>query len=412
MAQTPELVPFHQATEAILSRVVPLPPESVALDQIVGRVLARTVHAVEDVPAFASSAMDGYALPRAVLDAIQAGGEAAARVVGEIAAGAPGFDSCPVDDAVVRIFTGGVVPEWVAAVLPQERTRREGDRVVMQGPLAEGAHVRRAGGDLKAGEPVLDAGIPLTPPAVAVLASLGVGQVAVGALPRVGILVTGTELVTDGPIAVGQIRDSNGPALAAAARACGAGTVLVARASDDADALGAVLDDLWPRVDVLLTSGGVSVGDHDLVKDVLEASGVQRILWGVAQRPGRPFYAGIRGGTVVLGLPGNPASAMATFLAHGWPLLRHLQGMQVRQVRSRAVLSAPVHKAPGFTAMVRGRRALDGAVVTARPSGPQESHQMLPFSRSDCLILVPPDVDGLPAGTTVDVIPFPWAEFR
>lgn len=412
MAQTPELVPFHEATEAILSQVVPLPQVSVALDQAVGRVLARTVHAVEDVPAAASSAMDGYALPRAVLDALQAGGEATARVAGEIAAGVPGFDACPGDDAVVRIFTGGVVPPWVAAVLPQERTRRDGDRVVMSGPLADGAHVRRAGGDLKAGEPVLDAGVPLTPPAVAVLASLGLGQVAVGALPRVGVLVTGSEIVTDGPIAVGQIRDSNGPALAAAARACGAGAVLVARAPDDADALGAVLDDLWPRVDVLLTSGGVSVGDHDLVKDVLEASGVRRILWGVAQRPGRPFYAGIRGTTVVLGLPGNPASAMATFLAHGWPLLRRLQGMRVQQVRSRAVLSAPVHKAPGFTALLRGQRGMEGPVVTARPSGPQESHQMLPFSRSDCLILVPADVDGLPAGTVVDVIPFPWAEFR
>lgn len=411
MAETPGLVPFQAATEAVLSHVAPLPPVTVALDQAVGRVLGRTVHAAEDVPAHASSAMDGYALPGAVLDAIRAGGEASARVAGEIAAGAPGFDACPGDDAVVRIFTGGVVPAWVAAVLPQERTRRDGERVVLQGPLAQGAHVRCAGGDLKAGEPVLDAGMPLTPPAVAVLASLGVGQVAVGALPRVGVLVTGSEIVTDGPVAVGQIRDSNGPALAAAARACGAGEILPARAADDADALAAVLDDLWPRVDVLLTSGGVSVGDHDLVKNVLESVGVRRILWGVAQRPGRPFYAGVRGGIVVLGLPGNPASAMATFLAHGWPVLRRLQGLRVQQVRSRAVLSAPVHKAPGFTALLRGRRVLDGAVVTARPSGPQESHQMLPFSRSDCLILVPADVDGLPAGTTVDVIPFPWADF-
>jgi len=142
---------------------------------------------------------------------------------------------------------------------------------------------------------------------------------------------------------------------------------------------------------------------------VLERLGVQRLFWGVAQRPGKPMYAGTRDGLPVLGLPGNPASALATFLCHGWPVLRRLQGATPERVRSRAILSAPATKSKVFTAMLRGTRSRDGATVTAAPSGPQDSHQMVPFARSDCLLLCPPGRDVLEPGTAVDVLPYPWA---
>lgn len=410
MGNEPSALSFDEATDAILSRVNAMPPETVGLTESPGRVLAEPVTAPEDIPAHASSAMDGYGLPRSLLIALWDGDRVTARVVGEVAAGVPGFEDAPGADAVIRIFTGGVVPAWVVAVLPQEQARRDGGRVVMEGPLSDGANIRGAGSDIHAGDTALAPGVSLHPPAIAVLASLGIERVVVGARPRVGILVTGTELVGGGPLRAGQIRDSNGPTLAAAARVCGAGIVHLDRVPDDPVFLRAAVENLLSRVDLLLTSGGVSVGDHDLVKETLEDLGVQRILWGVAQRPGRPFYAGRRDGVVVLGLPGNPASALATFLAHGWPAMRRMQGARPERVRSRAVLSAPVKKTPNVTAMIRGCRRRDGVTITAAPSGPQESHQMAPFARADCLILVPPDVSRLEAGSEVEVIPFPWGD--
>lgn len=403
------LIPFEEAIDRLLAAVRPLPAEEVVLSRAADRILAKGVVAPEDVPAAPISAMDGYAVPEAVRRAIAEGGEVRARVAGEVAAGHPWTGEPPGEDAVLRIFTGGVVPAWAAAVVMQEQSRREGDAVVLRGPVKERAYIRDAGSDVRAGEEVLHAGNPVTPPALGLLASLGIGAVAVGARPRVGIVVTGSEIVASGPVATGQVRDSNGPALEAAARACGAGEVERTTAPDDPDALQAVVRDLWPRVDLLLTSGGVSVGDHDLMRDVLETVGARRLFWRVSERPGKPLYAGTLDGRLVLGLPGNPASTLATFLCHAWPVLRRLQGAVPERVRCRAVMASPASKAPGFTAMLRGRRRQEGDRVLVETSGPQDSHQMLPFARADCLILGPPDRRVLEPGLEVEVVPFPWA---
>lgn len=403
------LTSFDETTDRILATVRPLPPETIPLDQAGGRVLATSLTAPADVPALPVSAMDGYAVPASVLAGLREGGEVVAPVAGEVAAGLPGFLEAPAGGAVVRIFTGGVVPPWAAAIVVQEQARREGDRVVLRGPVKDRANIRAAGSDIRAGEEALATGAVLHPPALALAASLGIPSVTVGARPRVGILITGNEVVGSGPLATGQIHDSNGPALEAAARACGASTVVRVRVSDDPGRLREALERLMRDIDVLLTSGGVSVGDHDHVKTVLESLGVRRVLWGVAQRPGKPFYAGTRDGLPVLGLPGNPAAALATFLAHGWPVLRRLQGATPERVRSRAILGESATKAMGFTAMLRGRRWRDGATVMAAPSGPQDSHQMLPFARSDCLLLCPPGTALLEPGTPVDILPYPWS---
>lgn len=404
-----DLLPFEDAIDRILEAVNPLPPEDVPLSVAAGRVLARSVRAPEDVPAHAISAMDGYAIPDAIRQAIRDGGEARGWVVGEVAAGHPWSGEIPREDAVLRIFTGGVVPPWAAAVVMQEQATREGDRVTLRGPVKERAYIRDAGSDVRAGEDVLPRGSVVTPPALGLLAALGVGTVTLGARPTVGIVVTGSEVIAGGLPGVGQVRDSNGPALEAAARVCGAGPVLRATAPDDPDALRAVVRDLGSRVDLLLTSGGVSVGDHDLMRDVLESLGARRLFWRVAQRPGKPLYAATLDGRIVLGLPGNPASALATFLCHAWPVLRRMQGAAPERVRCRAVMASPATKAPGLTAMLRGRRRQEGACVRVETSGPQESHQMLPFARADCLILGPPDREVLEAGLEVEVVPFPWA---
>jgi len=402
------LIPFDAATAAVLASLRPLPAVEVPALDTAGRVLSAALVAPEDVPPAPISAMDGYAVPAAVLRGLVADGSASARVVGEVAAGAPGFADPPGDDAVVRIFTGGVVPPWAAAVVVQEHATRDGDTVVLRGPAKDHTYIRDAGSDIRAGDEALPAGTTLHPPAMALLASLGVDRVAVAPRLAVGIVVTGSEVVAGGPLAVGQVRDSNGPALEAAARACGAGEVLRATAPDRPEALREVLAGLLPRVDLLITSGGVSVGDHDHVKEVLEGLGARRVFWGVAQRPGKPLWYGTWNDRPVFGLPGNPASSLATFLAHGWPAMRRLQGATPEIVRRRAVLSAPATKARGFTAMLRGRQRQDGATTFVEPSGPQESHQMVPFARSDCLILCPPDADVLAPGTEVEILPYPW----
>ncbi len=409
MSSDPSLLPFEDAIDRLLEVARPLPPEEVALSSAAGRVLARPVQATEDVPASPISAMDGYAVPQAVFRAISGGGEARARVAGEVPAGRPWTGGFPGDEAVVRIFTGGVVPPWAAAVVMQEQAAREAGRVTLRGPVKERAYIRDAGSDVRAGQEVLAAGAILTPPAVGLLASLGVAEVTVRRRPRVGVVVTGSEVVSAGPIRPGEVRDSNGPALEAAAWACGAGEVFRATAPDDPEAVASIVRDLLPKVDFLLTSGGVSVGDYDFLRDVLESLGTTRLFWRVAQRPGKPLYAGTLEGRPVLGLPGNPASALATFLCHAWPALRRMQGAAPERVRCRAVMASPATKAPGFTAMLRGRRRSEGPRALVETTGPQESHQMLPFARADCLILGPFDRAVLEPGLEVEVVPFPWA---
>lgn len=401
-------IPFEEAIDAILAAVTLLPEEEVALSAADGRALAKPVRAPEDVPASPISAMDGYAVPEAVFRALRETGEARARVAGEVPAGRPWAGADPGEDAVVRIFTGGVVPEWAAAVVMQESAQRDGDWVTLQGPVKDRAYIRDAGSDVRAGEEVLSAGVLLTPPALGLLSSLGFSHITVRRRPTVGLVVTGSEIVQGQPLLPGQVRDSNGPSLEAAARACGAGEVLRTTERDDPEAVRSTLRDLLPRVDLLLTTGGVSVGDYDFLRDVLESLGIRRLFWGVAQRPAKPLYAGTWEGRLVLGLPGNPASALAAFLCHGWPALRRMQGVVPERVRLGAQMASAARKSRGLTAMLRGRRHLQGSQVLVETSGPQESHQMLPFVRADCLILGPPDREVLEPGLEVEVIPFPW----
>ena len=401
------MISFEEARRTIIDAVTPLPAESARPLDAVNRFAAADIASPEDLPRFAISAMDGYAIPSDVLAAMIGDGHAQAACVGEIAAGTPGVVTVAPGE-VARIFTGGAVPPWVAAVVMQEQCRRDGDAVMLAGPVRAGQYLRPAGGDVRVGDVVLRAGAPIRPPDVALLTALGVSRVAIGRRPSLGLLVTGSELTDDPAPGPGQIRDSNGPMLEAAARACGAGLIVRMRAGDSRDeTLGAVRS-LLDCADLVVVSGGVSVGDHDHVKDAFAAAGVGQRFWQVAQRPGKPFWFGLRNATPVFGLPGNPASALATFLALVWPALRKLQFARPEVVARRARLSAQATKARGLTALLRGRTVGDGPERQVEPSGAQDSHLLSSFARSDCLIVCPPDNDVLPAGTEVEVLPYPW----
>lgn len=392
------LISIDEARERVLAAARPLPADVVAPAAALGRVLAEDVAAAEDLPPFDSSAMDGFAVAEA------AGGEL--RVVDEARAGAPARRG-PAPGEAVAISTGAMVPEGTAAVVPVERTDAR-DGLVHAEAVADGANIRRAGEDVRAGEVVLRAGTQVGPAEVAMLASLGRTEVRCGGVPRVAVVVTGDELVEPGrPLGPGQIRDSNAPALAALATAAGARVTATRRVGDDfartVDALGTALGE----ADVVCVSGGVSVGEHDHVKPALAELGVEERFWGVALKPGKPTWFGTRGDALVFGLPGNPVSAMVTFQLFAQPALEALRGAEPSRARLRARLEAPVRLNPRREQAIRCRLTAGDEGWRADPTGPQGSHQISSMLGAGALALVPAGEGELPAGALVHVEPLP-----
>ena len=318
------LLPVDEATARILSRLRPLPPERVSLLEARGRVLAEAVLATRRLPAWDNSAMDGYAVRAADL----ATPGVTLPVVGEVAAGAAG-DVPLAPGTTVRIFTGAPVPPGADAVVMQEDTSREGGGVTFKTAPRVGENVRRAGSDVEPGTVVLPAGRALTPGDLALLAALGRLSANVHRRPEVAILSSGSELVdVDGdPPGPGQIVNSNAWALAAAVLDAGGVPRVLPILRDDREATIAALADAAATADVLLTSGGVSVGDHDHVGPALSAlSGDALAFWKVAIRPGKPLIFGLIQRCAAFGLPGNPISALVTFEVFVRPALRRLLG--------------------------------------------------------------------------------------
>ena len=397
-----ELISVAEARRRVLGAARPLAAETVPLREMLGRVLAEDVSSGEDLPPFDSSAMDGFAV--ATLD----GGEL--EPFGESRAGAPAETAVDSGQAIA-ISTGAVVPDGARAVVPVERSERAGDRIRVP-PLAEGANIRRAGEDVRAGDVVLRSGTAVGPAEIAMLAQVGRPEACCGGVPRVALVVTGDELVEPGePLGPGQIRNSNAPALAALATASGANVVAVRRAGDDASATVEALSAGLEEADVLCISGGVSVGEHDHVKAALAALEVEEHFWGVALKPGKPTWFGTRAGTLVFGVPGNPVSAMVTFQLFAHPALRALAGAAPSRARVRARIGAPIRLNAHREQAVRCRMRAHDDGWHAEPTGAQGSHQISSMLGADALALVPAGDGELPTGALVDVEPLPVGTF-
>lgn len=383
---------IDSARAAILAATPRLEPEDVALTAAAGRVLAEDVRAEHDVPPFANSAMDGFAI-------VAPGGDL--QLVGESRAGAP-FGGTVGAGQAVRISTGAALPDGADAVVPVERAEElGGERVAASG--AAGDNVRGAGEDLRAGHVVLAAGTRIGAAELGVAAGAGRAVLRCARRPRVAIVATGDELVAPGePLGPGQIHDSNALALATLALAEGAEVVASLRAGDDRAATEQVLARALEGADVVLVSGGVSVGPHDHVKPALEALGVQERFWRVALRPGKPTWFGTRGQTLVFGLPGNPVSALVTFVLFARPALAALQGAVAAGPRRHVVLAHAVARHPDRDEAVRVALDLDGA---AHVTGPQGSHVLSSMLGADGLAIVPRGEGELPAGSTVELEP-------
>jgi molybdopterin molybdotransferase len=388
-----DLLSIDEAQRLILERARPLPAERVPVEEAVGRVLAEAAVAVVDLPPFPSSAMDGFAVRAADTAGVL-------RVAGRIAAGRPATDKLEPGTAM-GIATGGEVPDGADAVAPIEIVVARGGEVEVPS-IDAGTNVRPRGGDLRAGETVVPAGVRLTPGRVGALAAAGVAEAPCARRPRVAVVPTGTELRKPGEqLGRGEVYEANGLILEAQLIAAGAVVARHPAVGDDEEAHRDVLSRAL-EADVVVTSGGVSVGPHDLVREVEADLGVEEVFWRVAVKPGKPIAFGVRGATLVFGLPGNPVSALVGFELFVEPAILALQGVSdARPPFEPGRLAQPLRCNPKRDELVRARRSFDAGGVILEPLSGQESHMIARSVAADALVLVPRGEGELAAGSSV-----------
>ncbi|HTO97383.1 MAG TPA: gephyrin-like molybdotransferase Glp [Myxococcales bacterium] len=392
------ITPLEEALAAIAARARPLEAEAVPLAEAHGRVLAEGVRALRDQPATDVSMMDGYALRAA--DARQP-----LRVAGEIAAGDAPWSRPLQPGEAARIFTGAPLPPGADCVVMQEQAAREGDSLRVQQPPKAGQHIRRRGEELTAGGEALPPGRTLDGSDLALAAACGASVVRAHRRPRVAVLCTGSELVPLGATPPpGKIVETNGLTLAALCREAGAEVERLGIAPDTVEQIAGKLG--AAKADILVTTGGASVGDHDHAQAALERLGGSLVFHSVAIRPGKPILFGqASGGRLVFGLPGNPAAATLGFELFVRLAIRLLSGDgNPSRPRARARLRGAVSRVKGLTHFPRGRVGASGSQLVFTPAAQQSSMQISSWSGANAVAMIPPGEGLVPEGTEVDVL--------
>lgn len=398
------LMPVAEALARVLADTAPLGVEDVALGEAAGRVLAEDLSALRTQPPADVSAMDGYAVRAADIT----NAPHTLKVIGEVAAGHP-FAGRVGSGEAVRIFTGGVMPDGADTVVVQELTRRDGDTVTVEKSTAKGRNVRYAGIDFRQGAVLLAKGRALTDRDLMLAAAMNHPRLRVHRRPVVAVFGTGDELVMPGgEPGPGQIVYSNGFALTALARAAGAEVIDLGVARDTLDDIGVrIRKAREAKVDVLLTSGGASVGDHDLVQRALKAEGLDLSFWRVALRPGRPMMHGRLGAMHALGVPGNPVSSYVCAFLFLLPLLRKLSGRSdIEPQPEPAILGRDMPQNEARADYLRATLAIGADGVIATPVADQDSSLMAPLSQADCLLIREPHAPAAKAGSGCSILKF------
>jgi molybdopterin molybdotransferase len=398
-APTRQLVSIKEAQRLVLDRVERLPVETAAINEADGRVLAEAGRAAVDLPPFDSSAMDGFALHAA---------DTPGRlpVSFRIAAGSPAPHALEPGEAM-GIATGGVVPPGADAVVPFEYVVETDNTIELAEPVPVGANIRPVGGDVHRGEVVVAAGVRLGPAQLAALAAAGVAEVRVARRPRASVLATGSELRQPGEqLEPGQVYEANSLLLAAQLESAGAEVERLSSVADDEAAHREALS-RGLSADVLVTSGGVSVGPHDLVRKIEAELGVEEVFWGVAVKPGKPISFGVADGRLVFGLPGNPVSALVGFELFVRPALLALQGAADPLPRfERGRLARGLEPNAHRDELVRASLLVDGEGAVLDPLPGRESHMIVRAAAADALVLVPMGERGLAPGDSVEFLRF------
>jgi molybdopterin molybdotransferase len=398
------LISVAEALDHVLAHAAPLPPEQVALDDALGRVLAADLKALRTQPPADVSAMDGYAARSSDVANVPV----QLRVIGEVAAGRP-FTAAVGAGEAARIFTGGVMPAGADTVVVQEITERAGDAVTVLKPVSKGRHIRRQGLDFRRGDTLFTVGHRLSARDLALLAGMNHAIVPVHRRPKVALFATGDELVPPGQEpGPGQIVYSNGFALAALARQEAAGVVDLGLVKDELEpTIAAVRAARQCAADILVTTGGASVGEYDLVHKAFAAEGMKLSFWKVAMRPGRPLMHGRLGGMQVLGLPGNPVSAYVCAFLFLVPLIRRMSGRSDLALPAESALlgsDLPANEERADYLRATLRHAAEGPIAT--PFAVQDSSMMVPLAKADCLIVREPYAPASAAGSRCVIVKF------
>lgn len=390
------MISVSEAKKHIAGNTHLLPAVALPLAKAAGMVLAEGIISDLDVPPFDQSAMDGYAIR---FDDLAVGQPL--RVIGVVPAGAPPAQGPEAGEAM-RIFTGAPVPSGADTVVMQEKVIVDGKQIrIEDSQLQRGDNVRPRASQTRKGDIALSAGAVLTPGAIGFLAGLGVETVHVWAKPRICLLITGTELAPPGsPLQPGQVYESNSFALTAALREMHIEPTLVFRSNDDENQITAFLKTAIQSCDMLIATGGISVGDHDLVKKAMENCAVETVFYKVKQKPGKPLYLGKKDKVLLFGLPGNPASVLTCFYEYVVPAIQNMTGKTVPTPgRLTKVLAEDFAKKEGLTYFLKGK--LDGDLVV--PLHAQESYRMNSFADADCLIVLEENKTRYRKGEIVEV---------
>lgn len=375
------MITVEQAKRILNEQVKALPARELALESVVGQVLAEDVFAPIDIPSFDQSSMDGYA--------VRFGSESfnRFRIAGEIQAGDVSAHTLKENEAF-RIFTGAPVPGNADAVVMQEKTQVDSNVVIATEEIRQGSFIRRKGAQTMTGDCAMQKGNVLTPAAIGYLASLGITRVKTHGKPRVSLVITGNEIVQPGnPLQHGQVYESNSWCLRAALEQYGINVIHTATTCDELNVTRTIIAHAMLHSDLVLITGGISVGKYDHVHEALAQSGVDTLFYKIAQKPGKPILAGRSGDKMIFALPGNPASVLVCFYEYVYPSLRRMMGFSAPLSNARkARLLQPVSNNDDRVCFVRAKYSGDGVL----PLEGQESYMMQSFAQADCFIVVPP----------------------